>query len=256
MSSEMTKTDDREVEFTTFHVRDSLLGVDIRSVREINGDVEVTVVPHSPDYVRGVMNLRGEIVTVADLAVKLGLDPSEITDASRNVILSGEESPRFFVANRAHHADVGGISPGSMPISTHIDEEGYRIEPALLDSSLLDAVCVASRTPGERRGDLLAQVASLKAGAERMAAICSVYGAPHVTQMGRQLVGYSERIMRSVIGDMPDGRYAADKRHGEDIKSYRNQNQGPPSHDYPSKTGKYARDPVRHGNHIPIGHLL
>jgi len=125
------------------------------------------------------------------------------------VILRGEAAPRFFVANRAHHADVGGKSPGSMPLSRHIDEEGIRIAPSLLDDALVSAICDASRTPGERRGDLQAQLASLGAGAERMAEICASYGSAHVSEMGSELVTYSERIMRTVIAEMPDGEYRA-----------------------------------------------
>src|SRR3954465_2066409 len=77
-----------------------------------------------------------------------------------------------YAANRAHHADVGGISPGSMTLSRHIDEEGIRIEPSLLcrrgvrDEQLLGRILAAVRTPDERLGDLEAQLASNHVGAE------------------------------------------------------------------------------------------
>src|SRR5205085_7404893 len=75
-----------------------------------------------------------------------------------------------YAANRAHHADVGGISPGSMTLSRHIDEEGIRIEPALLcrqgarDEALLKRILDAVRTPDERLGDLDAQLAANRVG--------------------------------------------------------------------------------------------
>src|SRR5437879_4048030 len=76
-----------------------------------------------------------------------------------------------YAANRAHHADVGGISPGSMTLSRHIDEEGIRIEPALLDrrgvrdEAVLGGLLSAVRTPDERLGDLEAQLAANHVGA-------------------------------------------------------------------------------------------
>src|SRR5437899_208165 len=76
-----------------------------------------------------------------------------------------------YVANRAHHADVGGVSPGSMTLSRHIDEEGIRIEPGFLyragkvQDELLNRILGAVRTPDERLGDLDAQLASNRVGA-------------------------------------------------------------------------------------------
>ena len=76
-----------ETEFVTFRVGDALMGVSIRQVEEINRHVEVTAVPHAPDYVRGVINLRGEVVTVVDLRRILGLPPAEITKQTRTVVV-------------------------------------------------------------------------------------------------------------------------------------------------------------------------
>src|SRR4051812_12368731 len=79
-----------------------------------------------------------------------------------------------YAANRAHHADVGGISPGSMTLSRHIDEEGIRIEPALLyrggvrDEGLIERILSAVRTPDERLGDLDAQLAANHVGARAL----------------------------------------------------------------------------------------
>lgn len=119
----------------------------------------------------------------------------------------GEEQARFFVASRAHHTDVGGLSPGSMPLSTSIDEEGLLIRPMVLDSDAATWIASHSRTPDERRGDLLAQVAAVDAGATRLAEMCSRYGAGVVVQRGRELCDYTERTVRRVIGTIADGEY-------------------------------------------------
>ncbi len=111
---------------------------------------------------------------------------------------------RFLVANRAHHADVGGISPGSMPLSKHIDEEGIRFGPTRLDDDFVDRFCAASRTPDERRGDLAAQRAANRRGAIRLAEALAAN--KHVGMLDA-LIDYSERMMRAVISRMPKGRY-------------------------------------------------
>ncbi|MBN1477894.1 purine-binding chemotaxis protein CheW [Candidatus Sumerlaeota bacterium] len=93
----MRETEDHEVEFVTFHVKDSFLGVDTGKVREIISDMNMTEVPHAPSHVRGIMNLRGEIVTVIDLSVKLGHGPTEITPETCHVVLAGEEPVALLV---------------------------------------------------------------------------------------------------------------------------------------------------------------
>lgn len=124
------------------------------------------------------------------------------------LVLPGDNRPAFYLANRAHHADVGGISPGSLPISRHIDDEGLRITPRVLDDEAVDWVANASRTPDERRGDLRAQLAALHCGAERLRAMTKQYGRDVLTQRGLALIGYTERIVRSLIAELPDGVYA------------------------------------------------
>src|SRR5215212_10230117 len=87
-----------------------------------------------------------------------------------------------YVANRAHHADVGGMSPGSMTLSRHIDEEGIRIEPSFLQRGgvvqdlLLDRILKAVRTPDERLGDLDAQLAANRVGAAALARMIDAHG--------------------------------------------------------------------------------
>ena len=76
-----------ELQFATFYVGHMLLGVDIRVVQEINRQSEITQVPHAPDYVRGVINLRGEVATVVDLRSILGLPASDTSRQTRNLIV-------------------------------------------------------------------------------------------------------------------------------------------------------------------------
>ena len=121
--------------------------------------------------------------------------------------IGDEERPRFYVANRAHHADVGGITPGSMPLSTHIDQEGVRISPTRLDAETMEWVCSQSRTGQERRGDLNAQLAAAALGIERLEAMCQRYGAAEVTLQADRLQDYSERMVRAALAEMPDGRW-------------------------------------------------
>jgi purine-binding chemotaxis protein CheW len=74
-------------QFVTFRIEGDLLGIDVLRVREINRMLDITLVPKAPDYVRGLVNLRGQIVTVFDLGIRLGLPRREITEQTHNVIL-------------------------------------------------------------------------------------------------------------------------------------------------------------------------
>lgn len=129
-------------------------------------------------------------------------------------------SPIFFAgvlvgyaANRAHHADVGGVSPGSMTLSRHIDEEGIRIEPALLDrggvrnGEVLGRLLAAVRTPDERLGDLEAQLAANHVGAVALRRMIQRHGAETVAHYGRALLDYSEQFMARAIAALPAGDY-------------------------------------------------
>ncbi|TNE43700.1 MAG: hydantoinase B/oxoprolinase family protein [Deltaproteobacteria bacterium] len=127
-----------------------------------------------------------------------------------------EQSPRFFVANRAHHADVGGISPGSMPLSTHIDEEGMRISPTALTDEVVTWICEQSRTPEERLGDLQAQQAAIAVGQKRLQELCLRYGGAEVTAQAEALQGYTERVIRSIVSDIPDGSYSFEDAMDDD----------------------------------------
>jgi N-methylhydantoinase B len=118
-----------------------------------------------------------------------------------------------YAANRAHHADVGGASPGSMTLSRHIDEEGVRVEPALLyrrgvrDDVLLDRILVAVRTPQERLGDLEAQLAANSVGAQALLRTVESRGRETVLHYGRALQDYAQAFMARTIAAIPDGTY-------------------------------------------------
>jgi N-methylhydantoinase B len=124
--------------------------------------------------------------------------------------LAGMDRPAFYLANRAHHADVGGVSPGSLPISKHIDDEGLRITPRVLDEQCVEWIAAGSRTPDERRGDLQAQLAALRVGSERLLAMAERYGLDVLTQRGDDLIAYTERIVRHLIAELADGVYHFD----------------------------------------------
>lgn len=84
-SSQSNKT---AIELATFHVGDALCGMDILKVQEINKLMEMTIVPQSPDYVQGILNLRGQIVTIIDLGKKLGLGQTDLGSDPRNIIVN------------------------------------------------------------------------------------------------------------------------------------------------------------------------
>jgi N-methylhydantoinase B len=124
--------------------------------------------------------------------------------------------PAFYVASRAHHADVGGTYAGSMGICREIYQEGIRIPPIKLIANgelqhdvfrlLLNNV----RTPAEREGDLNAQIASCHTGAARLLEIADRYGMSRIRQVMEELQDYSEKLMRAFLGDVPHGRYEAE----------------------------------------------
>ena len=110
-----------------------------------------------------------------------------------------------WVANRAHHADVGGSAPGSMPPDAlTIDEEGLRLPPTLIDDAVLAHVVDASRTPDERRGDLDAQWGANVLGVSRLAEL--VRGLEG-TERFDEVLDYGERRMRAALDALPDGQW-------------------------------------------------
>ncbi|MBI4596041.1 MAG: hydantoinase B/oxoprolinase family protein, partial [Candidatus Tectomicrobia bacterium] len=129
------------------------------------------------------------------------------------VYVPGEEVPVFFVANRAHHADVGGMTWGSMPLATEIYQEGLIIPPlklvnrGQLDVGLMKLILANVRTPEEREGDLITQWSSDTLGTRRLLEIVSKYGLTQVREYMKALQQYAERMVRAAIAQLPDGTY-------------------------------------------------
>lgn len=119
-----------------------------------------------------------------------------------------------FVANIAHHSDIGGMVPGSVAAdSTTIYQEGLRIplvricsEGKLVRDSY-DFITLNTRTPVERQGDLDAQIASNFAGAKRMSEVAQKYGTDYFAECTSALLDYAEDLMRAGIRTFPNGSY-------------------------------------------------
>ena len=124
--------------------------------------------------------------------------------------------PDFYVASRAHHADVGGAYPGSMGLCREIYQEGVRIPPVKLMSNgemnrdVLAMLLNNVRTPQEREGDLGAQIAACHTGAERLRAVCSRYGVERIKRAAAELLEYAEELMRAFLDQVPAGEYKAE----------------------------------------------
>jgi N-methylhydantoinase B len=115
-----------------------------------------------------------------------------------------------FAATRAHHADVGGSEPGSLPArSSRLADEGVVIPPTRLDDEVLAGLVARMRNPGERRGDLRAQLAAHHLASHRVRELCARRGRERVRAAMDELYAYSERRVRVAIAALPDGRYEA-----------------------------------------------
>ena len=118
-----------------------------------------------------------------------------------------------FLASRAHHADVGGMTPGSLPLSTEIYQEGIRIPPVKLydagqlNKALLQTVLANVRTPLEREGDLRAQCAAHETGSSRMIESADRFGVATLHRHMADLLTYGESLMRATLARIPDGTY-------------------------------------------------
>jgi N-methylhydantoinase B len=124
--------------------------------------------------------------------------------------------PDFYVASRAHHADVGGAYPGSMGLCREIYQEGVRIPPVQLmragamNRDVLAMLLNNVRTPEEREGDLGAQIAACHTGADRLREVCSRYGVERTKRAAADLLQYSEELMRAFLANVPPGEYGAE----------------------------------------------
>jgi N-methylhydantoinase B/oxoprolinase/acetone carboxylase alpha subunit len=137
----------------------------------------------------------------------------DITLVSPVFLHERDRNPAFFVANRAHHSDVGGMSPGSMPLAREVFQEGLIIPPIKLekrgrvDPEILALILANVRTPQEREGDLTAQIAANRVGEKRLTDLVRRYGHKRVAYYATATQAYAERVLRKTITQIPDGVY-------------------------------------------------
>ena len=198
------------------------------------------------DYSCAVFDAAGEVIAMGDhMPVHLGSMPMSVRAAIEAFALApgdvvmlndpfcggthlpditlvapvhveGKQKPDFYVAARAHHADVGGAYPGSMGLCREIYQEGLRIPPVrlvrggALDRDVLALLLTNVRTPEEREGDLSAQMAACRLGSERLQEICRCYGVRRAQRAARDLQDYSEEMMRAFLARVPAGKYEAE----------------------------------------------
>jgi N-methylhydantoinase B len=162
-----------------------------------------------------------------DVTLIAGVYDREMEDGSRasgkrKTSSSRFPSPLFYVANRAHHADIGGASPGSMGLATDVYGEGIRIPPirlirrGFLDEDVMKLLLANVRGATERRADFEAQTGSLKTGANRLLEIVARRGAAEASEYAAHLIAYSARLMRRTIEAIPDGDYTAEDALDDD----------------------------------------
>src|SRR2546423_10035332 len=131
-------------------------------------------------------------------------------------------STLFYVANRAHHADIGGATPGSMGLATDVYGEGVRIPPihivrgGEICADVMKLILANVRSSKERQADFEAQIGSLKTGAARLLEIVERRGAKEAREYAAHLISYSARMMRHAILSIPDGSYQAEDALDDD----------------------------------------
>ncbi len=150
---------------------------------------------------------RGDVIILND-PYRGGTHLPDITMVAP--VFLGEEHPSFYVANRAHHADIGGKTAGSMPLATSIFQEGLIIPPVKLVSGgkmveeIMTLIRANVRTPEEREGDISAQLAACETGSARLAEMKERYGLGELKTNADALQDYAEQLMRRCISYMPD----------------------------------------------------
>jgi N-methylhydantoinase B len=198
------------------------------------------------DYSCAVFDRAGNVIAMGDhMPVHLGAMPMSVQSAMSALTLGpgdiallndpfaggthlpdltmvlpvfGDESepPVFYVAARAHHADVGGRYPGSMGLCQEIYQEGLRIPPVrivkggVVDSEILHLVLHNVRTPVEREGDLTAQIGACRVGNLRLQELIAKHGAESIATLAGELLAYSERLTRTELSRMPTGQFVAE----------------------------------------------
>jgi len=141
------------------------------------------------------------------------VSPVFVSKHNKGVMGSGVPTLFGFVASRAHHADVGGMTPGSMPIARELYQEGIIIPPIKImdarkiNQAAFDLLLANVRTPDERAGDLWAQIAANQRGEKRLQALVIEFGIDEVSHYMHEMLGYTERLTRNLLEEIPDGTY-------------------------------------------------
>ncbi len=176
-----------------------------------------------PTAVRAVMALApfapGDVLAVNDPFLG-GTHLPDVTTVAPVFAADGgyEAEPIGYVATRAHHADIGGMAPGSMPVARELLQEGLVIPPirlvraGVIEESALALIVRNSRAPEERRGDFRAQLAATALGAARLRAVAARFGLEGLRARFEGLLAHGERVIRAVIASIPDGRYEFEDR--------------------------------------------
>lgn len=167
-------------------------------------------------------------LTVRRTIEELALDPGDVAmvnDPYRGgthlpdvtlvapVYLPGRRRPDYYVANRAHHADIGGAAPGSMAPTTELYQEGLIIPPVrvvrggAIAEDVLALLLANVRARDERAGDIRAQISAVHTGASRLIALVEESSRAQVLHYARELPQYAERLMRATLRGIPDGTY-------------------------------------------------
>ena len=159
-----------------------------------------------------------------------------------------------FAASRAHHADVGGPTPGSMPAdSTTLDEEGVVISPRVLDEEAIAELSAQMRQPDQRRADLRAQLAAGRVGSRRLLELHERHGGDKLARAFGEVLDYAERRTRSCIEEVDDGTYSAtdvlEAREGRPRdRPHRHRRRRPPD----ARLHRHGR-PARGQPELPVG---
>src|SRR5947209_18201215 len=154
-----------------------------------------------PDAVAAVMELGLEPgqVTILNDPYTGGTHLPDVTLVSRTAL--------GFAVSRAHHADVGGIEPASLPaFSRTLEEEGVILPPQLLTDEVLERFLDATRQPEERRGDLRAQLSAHRLAERRLEELCERRGRARLPAAVGEPYAPSERMVRAALAQLPDGR--------------------------------------------------
>jgi N-methylhydantoinase B len=194
------------------------------AVYDANGDV-LAMGDHMPVHLgsmpaavaaaRAAMDLRPGDIAVLNDPFAGGTHLPDLTMVMPVFVGEGKRAS-FFVANRAHHADIGGALAGSMGPAREIFQEGLRIPPVKLfrggelNRDVMAMILANVRTPAEREGDLAAQIAACRIGERRLKEIAAKYSEREVQRYGKFLLEYSERMMKAALAELKPGMYAAE----------------------------------------------